>query len=549
MPQCFHCHSPFPITADDHIFLQKLQVPEPTLCPRCRQQQRLAWRNERRMYKRKCDFSGKDIISMYPPDSPFEIYDTPIWWSDQWDALEYGRDFDFTRPFFEQFRELQLAVPRAALVNKQSENSAYTNHAGKNKNCYLSGCIFGSEGCYYSDWIVDSRDAIDCSYLVSHDEGCYETYYAWNSQQTFFCDFIRQCSNLWFCYDCVNAHDCFMCWNLRNKRYCIRNQQFTKENYEQKMKNLLPLTADALRAFRQEYIDVKNHIALRPATYTVNTENSIGDLLFEAKNTYYGFDSIKTEDCRYVFDAIDVKDSMDLYHVGWAELMYQCHAISNGYFCRFCHFTYDNSFATYCDCTQNCRNVFGCVGLVRQEYCILNKKYTKEAYEALVPKIIEHMKKTRLPDGRIEWGEFFPMTFSPFAYNQSRVQEYFPLTQTEVEGKGWRWSSYTPPVPVVAKCGKGGAHFAGATCVAIACESTGRWFGVVKGELNFYRKNGLPLPHRHPDQRYLDRIAQRVPRALWQRACPRCQKATWTSSSPESGANWACRECYLEEIR
>jgi hypothetical protein len=347
-----------------------------------------------------------------------------------------------------------------------------------------------------------------------------------------------------------------MSWNLRNKRYCIRSQQFTKEDYEQKMKKLLPLTADALQVFRNEYIDSKAHIALRPATYTVNTENSIGDLVFEAKNTYYGFDSIKTEDCRYVFDAIDVKDSMDLYHVGWAELMYQCHAISNGYFCRFCHFTYDNSFATYCDCTQNCKNVFGCVGLVRQDYCILNKKYTKEAYEDLVPRIIEHMKKMRLPDGRIEWGEFFPMTFSPFAYNQSRVQEYFPLTQAEAEGKGWRWSSYTPPAPVVEKSIT--ANELPQTIAetsddilntTIACESTGRWFGVVKGELNFYRKNSLPLPRRHPDQRYLDRIAQRVPRQLWQRACPRCQKPVWTSLAPECGANWACRECYLKEIR
>ncbi|MFA4831735.1 MAG: hypothetical protein WC618_06270, partial [Patescibacteria group bacterium] len=265
----------------------------------------------------------------------------------------------------------------------------------------------------------------------------------------------------------------------------------------------------------------------------------------------------------------------------------------------------------------NCKNVFGCAGLVRQEYCILNKKYTKEAYEALVPKIIEHMKKTRLPDGRTEWGEFFPMTFSPFAYNQSRVNEYFPLTQAEVEGKGlsqnelnkgwvaddeqiacapgapdkdvaslrrgeargrkprdavecahhcsgdfvtnpkgWRWSSYTPPAPMVAKSitanelpqtiAETGDDILN---TAIACESTGRLFGVVKGELNFYRKNGLPLPRKHPDQRYLDRIAQRVPRALWQRACPRCQKQIWTSLAPESGANMVCRECYLAKIR
>jgi len=28
------------------------------------------------------------------------------------------------------------------------------------------------------------------------------------------------------------------------------------------------------------------------------------------------------------------------------------------------------------------------------KYCILNKQYSKEEYEELVPKIIEHMQKT-----------------------------------------------------------------------------------------------------------------------------------------------------------
>ena len=45
-------------------------------------------------------------------------------------------------------------------------------------------------------------------------------------------------------------------------------------------------------------------------------------------------------------------------------------------------------------CVNNCDNLFGCVGLKNKHYCIFNKQYTKDEYEALVPKIIEHMKKT-----------------------------------------------------------------------------------------------------------------------------------------------------------
>jgi hypothetical protein len=51
---------------------------------------------------------------MYSPDKNYKIYDKDFWWSDKWDALDYGIDFDFSKSFFKQFRELQLKVPRLA---------------------------------------------------------------------------------------------------------------------------------------------------------------------------------------------------------------------------------------------------------------------------------------------------------------------------------------------------------------------------------------------------------------------------------------------------
>ncbi len=472
---------------------------------------------------------------MYPPDSPFKVYDQDVWWSDQWDATQYGRDFDFNRPFFEQFRELQLAVPRVALVNKQSENSEYTNHSGKNKNCFMAATVFGCEDLYYSDWIIDHcRDIVDCSYLLEGCELCYETYYAWGSYRIGFCDFIKRCSNLWFSYDCVNVNNAFMCRNLRNKEYYIRNKPYSKEDYEAEMKKIFPLTPERLVALRAEYFDVKNRVAYRPAIYEVNSEHSVGDLLFESKDVFWGFDSIRVQDCRYIYDAIDVKDSMDLYHVGWAELMYECHAISNAYGCRFCHFTYDNTNATYCDCTQNCKNVFGCAGLVRKEYCILNKQYTKEEYEELMPRIIQHMKEPKRGAALQEFGEFFPIQFSPFGYNQSRAQEYYPLTKETAEAQGIRWSDYHPPLPDSENL--------------TTCEVTGRPFKLIKPELDFYKKMGLPPPRRHPDQRYADRMAQRNPRMLWKRKCVECSMDVLSSFRPDSTARVLCRFCYLARV-
>ena len=101
-------------------------------------QRRLAFYNRRRLYRRTCDLSGKSIVSMFPPDSEFTVYDKDLWYSDAWDPLSYGRDFDFSRPFFEQFHDLMKATPYLSVaVVGQNENSEFTNDNQRLKNCYL----------------------------------------------------------------------------------------------------------------------------------------------------------------------------------------------------------------------------------------------------------------------------------------------------------------------------------------------------------------------------------------------------------------------------
>ena len=56
----------------------------------------------------------------------------------------------------------------------------------------------------------------------------------------------------------------------------------------------------------------------------------------------------------------------------------------------------------------------------------------------------------------------------------------------------------------------------------IICEVTGKPFRIIKPELEFYRKHNLPLPHKHPDQRHLERMSLRNPRHLRDRTCAKC---------------------------
>ncbi len=45
---------------------------------------------------------------MYSPEEKLFVCDRDYWWSDDWDPLDYGTNYDFSKTFFKQFHELQF---------------------------------------------------------------------------------------------------------------------------------------------------------------------------------------------------------------------------------------------------------------------------------------------------------------------------------------------------------------------------------------------------------------------------------------------------------
>jgi hypothetical protein len=82
---------------------EKFSIPVPTLCPEERQRRRSLFRNERKLYKRKCDATKKDIIAIYSPNKSYKVYDQKYRWSDKWNPMDHARDFNFTQGFMDQF--------------------------------------------------------------------------------------------------------------------------------------------------------------------------------------------------------------------------------------------------------------------------------------------------------------------------------------------------------------------------------------------------------------------------------------------------------------
>lgn len=212
-------HSRFGITAPSH----------PNKSTRMRH--RMMFRNERSLYKRPSSLSGKSLISIYAPESPYQVYSPDEWWSDCWDGETYGAKIDFNRPFFDQFLELQLRVPRIALFNVNPYNSEYCQQAYNNKNCYLCTVVTECEDSMYLSHANGVRDSFDCDYLQK-SELCFDCIGGENLYGCIGSDQCHNSSHLIFCLDCIGCSSCFGCFGLRNAKYHMFNVQYSKEEYE-----------------------------------------------------------------------------------------------------------------------------------------------------------------------------------------------------------------------------------------------------------------------------------------------------------------------------
>lgn len=547
---CLVSGKEFVITDEDQAFYAKMGVPMPTLCPEERMRRRLAFRNERNLYHRKCDFTGRPLISYISSDKPYKVFDQKEWWGDKNDPLEYGRDFDFSRPFFEQFNELLLATPFPHVISSsdvQESNCLYTNFAGNNKNCYL---IFDSdfnEDCQYSNVLKHSKNCLDCSY-VSDSELLYECIDCQNCYNLEYSQDCSECFDSWFLKNCNGCKNCIGCINLRQKEFCIFNKQYSKEEYQKFLAANDLGDRKVVQKIRELF---KQHVETFTVKYnhSILTENSDGDYLKSVQNVSQSFNMGMCRDCKYCDSLYYANDCMDVSSFGEKiELIYEAITIGiNSTNVRFSNCIVNNSYdVTYSFNCRSVNNVFGCANMKRGSYCILNKQYSKEEYEKLVFQITEHMKKTG------EWGEFFPISISPFAYNETMANEFFPMTKEEITQKDLKFKEVE-----IGNTYQGQAVeiFDNIKDLKdsileqiLSCEATGRPYKLTAKELQFYKQHAIPAPTKSPEQRHLDRMKLRNPRKLWGRKCNNCSIPIQTSYSPDRLEKVYCEDCYLKEI-
>ncbi|MCX6807604.1 MAG: hypothetical protein NTZ80_02255 [Patescibacteria group bacterium] len=564
MKTCLKCKSQFEVAPEDRVFHdkvapifngQKFAIPEPEMCPECRLIHRLSFRNIRKIYKRKCDATGRTIISAHRPDVKFPVYHISAWHDDKYyDPLRQGRDFDFNRQFFEQFREMALEVPHPhAFVDTMGmENSEYCNGCNSLKNCYLCFNAAGSECCMYCTGLWYSRDCFDCR-DIDHAELCYECVDGINCYYSFFSRSLKDCNNCHFCHYCYGCSNCFGCSELRNKEYYWFNEKLTRAEYEHRLRDFF-FTPSSIEDTKKRAYEIYLSVPHKYANI-LSCEASVGNMLENCKNCSQSFIVKDAEDCKYcAWLKYGIKDCQDVSVWGSnINLAYNCGEIGNDtYSCLFTHRSWACENLIYCQSCMNVKNCFGCHGLNNhQEYCIFNKKYSKQEYSELIAKIISHMEKTG------EWAKFFPSSISPFAYNESIAYDHFPITKEKAVQHGFEWLDEKIEIPKVAKIIPASKLPISISEVpdeilnwAIECAETKRPFIIQKAELAFYRRAGLPLPRLHPDLRYEMRLKQLNPLRLWHRSCANlgCSVEFETPFAPDRPEKIYCEECYQKTV-
>ena len=565
---CQNCKRDFTIEPDDFDFYDRMKVPPPTWCPQCRLIRRMVFRNEQSLFKRKDAHTGDIIFSGFHEDVDVKTYKNNYWMGDEWDKCATGRDYDFSRPFFEQFKELRRDAPLPALSVLTMINSDYCNEAGDMKNCYL---CFNADYCEDSSYLVKGRhikDSLDL-YESKQSEYSYDSSMLTDCNRCFYSQDCESCVDVWFSKDLRGCTNCFGCVNLRNKSYCIFNKQYTKDEYDRELAKYNVGSYKQIQALKKE---VREFWLQFPNKYYHGNKNlnSSGEKVSNTKNVQHGFSVRGGENMKYVFDLYPPAANSYDYTI-WgdkAENIYESVVCGVGiYNLKFCSNSWEDARdLEYCIFCFSCSDCFGCVGLHKKKYCIFNKQYTKEEYFDLKEKIIAQMKELPYIDknGReFRYGEFFPYDCSLYAYNESLAYYFFPLTKEEALQQGFAWRDAKESEYITTLDSRDLAdtlHEVSDDILkeTIKCSACARAYRIIQTELGFYRRMNIPIPRLCQKCRFEERFQDMTKPVYHQRECMcehdshghegKCKIAFETAYEPDRPEIVYCEDCYQKEV-
>ncbi len=345
-------------------------------------------------------------------------------------------------------------------------------------------------------------------------------------------------------------------------------EQKTKEEYKAIFKKYNLGSLKFFEDFKKRAIDYlqtqpRKHFNDRSSTDTT------GEYVYNSKAVYDSYMVRKAEDCRYVqfMKSGPVKNCYD-YSLfgGGAQNVYESTWVGwNTADIKFSVWCYKSSGLEFCFGTHSSNNMFGCVGIRKGEYCILNKKYSKEDYQKIVAQIKEQMMEVPYVDrlGReYRYGEMLPTELSPWTYNESLAMEWYPLTKKQALEQGYNWRDDDPKIykkataellddikdvdeSILKEVFKCDAFVFRSSKSAEGC---GKNYRIIQKELAFLKRFNLPIPRQCPLCRDRGRTKQLNPMEVHDRKCMKCNKDIKSSWAEDTEEIIYCSDCYNELV-
>jgi hypothetical protein len=539
---CEQTSNAFAIVQHEQDILQQISpvlwwvsytIPFSRYHPDVHHQWHLAWRNERTLYKTTCSLTRQSMISCIHPDAGYTVYNFHDRWSDAVDPFAHGAPVNFQQTFTHQFERLFRSMPQMSLqLSPHMQNCDYCNYGLSAKNCYMCTTAVYSEQCYYSYlpfkcyYDVDGYANTDCQYTYAcvYAMGCYASQYIYYS---------KKCTNSHFLLDCMACDYCFWCVNLSHKKYCFFNQQLDKQTYNKRLQEYRSAhTHEQIKTHIDEFFlqhprrEIRGH----------GNEEVIGDLNFNMTRSYMCFDMQDAKDMTYCWlGGVQSSDFVRTTLVGLSTRLYDSIWLASSDSCAWCigsNNCYQVFYSYYC---RDCEYCFWCVRLMHKTYCIFNVQYTKQEYEELLPQLIQRMQQTG------EWWSFFSPSISPFWYNDTCAAEWFPETKSSVLEKGRKRkdkviSEYNGTLYTIRPIHEyvQEEHRYEILHATLVCSESKRPYKIIQQELDFYIKFSLPIPDKHPEQRYKEMFLRWIlPRTLYKRTCGKTWQDIHTPYAPE----------------
>lgn len=548
-----HCEKDFNIMEEDIKFLKMFKVPAPNYCPTCRRMRRLVHLTVSHLFKNKCEAPGhnENIISIFPEECPIPVYDYKYFIGDEFDPFSFGREYKSNTSPLEMLLNFRKEFPMPSFLNRNPSdvNSDYSNGGRDVKNGYYTVGCYHVEDLWYTIHANKSRNIMDSNAIFESDI-VYESITSDHLYNSSFVYFSSNCTDSMFLFDCRNCTDCFGCVNLRNAKYQVFNEQYSKEDYIKFMNSLKPFTRKVLKENKDKFWNLVKSLPMN-GTRNIASNNVIGAKISNSKNLFDVTDANNSENIRHADGALSHRDSMDfLYSGGNSSLLYMNTNIGSQ--SSKVKFSISSKFCTDCEFifnSKNLNNCFMCFGLQDKSYCILNKQYEKEEYF----KIIDQIKTEMLKRGEYSDGPGFE--FSAQAYNFSIGHIRFPLSNEEIVNLG----GYVAKAPETKVDGLAILNTDQLPQTieevsddilnkAIKCEISSRPFKIIASELAFLKRIGMPLPTVHPSVRMEKRWIFSPVVYKNKTNCNKCNKEIRTIFDSKEEFILYCESCYQKEV-